>query len=96
MGSRGVTILWTHRSTQNSINSLIDEDVEDAGEERPEDLPNIPIFRRGFNPALLSGLDMDALSKRVGVAPHTLRSAFQHGWRLEARTMARLRDALEI
>jgi hypothetical protein len=85
-----------HEYIGKEINSLIDEDVEDAGEERPEELPNIPIFRRGFNPALLSGLDMDVLSKRVGVAPHTLRSAFQHGRRLEPRTMARLREALEI
>ena len=85
-----------HEYIGKETNSLIDEDVEDAGEERPEDLPNIPIFRRGFNPALLSGLDMDVLSKRVGATPHTLRSAFQHGRRLEPRTMARLREALEI
>ena len=85
-----------HEYIGKEINSLIDEDVEDAGEERPEDLPNIPIFRRGFNPALLSGLDMDVLSKRIGVTPHTLRSAFQHGRRLEARSMARLREALDI
>ena len=85
-----------HEYIGKEINSLIDEDVEDAGEERLEDLPNIPIFRRGFNPTLLSGLDMDVLSKRVGVAPHTLRSAFQQGRRLKPHAMARLREALEI
>jgi hypothetical protein len=85
-----------HEYIGKETNSLIDEDVEDAGEERPEDLPNIPIFRRGFNPALLSGLNMDVLSERIGVTPRTLRSAFQHGRRLGARSMARLREALEI
>jgi hypothetical protein len=59
-----------HEYIGKEINALIDEDVEDAGEERREDLPNIPIFRRGFNSALLSGLDMDVLSTRVGVTPH--------------------------
>jgi hypothetical protein len=59
-------------------------------------LPNIPIFRRGFNPTLLSGLDLDVLAERVGVASDTLRRAFQHGKRLEPRSMARLREALEI
>jgi hypothetical protein len=85
-----------HEYIGKEINALIDEDVEDAGEERREDLPNIPIFRRGFNSALLSGLDMDVLSTRVGVTPHTLRSAFHHERRLEPRAMARLREALEI
>jgi hypothetical protein len=100
-GERGVLPrlkmhILDHEYIGKEVNSLIDEDVEDAGEERPEDLPNIPIFRRGFNSALLSGLDMDVLSKRVGVTPRTLRSAFQHGRRLEPRAMARLREALEI
>jgi hypothetical protein len=85
-----------HEYIGKETNSLIDEDVEDAGEERPEDLPNIPIFRRRFNPALLSGLDLDVLAERVGVSPHTLRKAFQHGRRLNSRAMARLREALEI
>ena len=37
------------------------------------------LITSGFNPALLSGLDMDVLSKRVGVAPHTLRRTFSAG-----------------
>jgi hypothetical protein len=44
----------------------------------------------------VSGLDLVVLAERIAVTPHTLRGAFQHGRRLEARTMARLREALEI
>jgi hypothetical protein len=78
------------------INSLIDPDVEAAGDEEIEDAPSIPIFRRGFNPSLLTGLDMDALSGRVGVKPETLRDAFRRGRRLEPQAMKRLRASLEI
>ncbi len=86
-------VILDHEYIGKETNSLIDPDVEAAGDEDIEDAPNIPIFRRGFNPSLLIGLDLDALSERVGVKPETLRDAFRRGRRLEPRrdeTPARL------
>src|SRR5271166_944079 len=77
-------------------NSLIDPDVEDAGDEQIEDLPNVPIFRRGFNLSLLAGLDLDALSVRAGIKPQTLRDALRRERRLEPDAMKRLRAWLEV
>ena len=77
-------------------NSLIDPDVEAAGDEEIEDAPSIPIFRRGFNPSILIGLDLAALAVRIGVKLETLRDAFQRGRRLEPGAMKRLRALLEI
>ena len=76
-------VILDHEYIGKETNSLIDPDVEAAGDEEIEDAPNIPIFRRGFNPSLLTGLDLDALSDRVGVKPETLRDAFRRGRRLE-------------
>jgi hypothetical protein len=77
-------------------NSLIDPDVEAAGDEDIEDALNIPIFRRGFNPSILTGLELNALAARIGVKPETLRTAFRRGRRLEPQAMKRLRASLEI
>ena len=89
-------VILDHEYIGKETNSLIDPDVEAAGDEDIEDAPNIPIFRRGFNPSLLTGLDLDALSDRVGVKPETLRDAFRRGRRLEPGAMKRLRASLEI
>jgi hypothetical protein len=89
-------VVLDHEYIGKETNSLIDPDVEAAGDEEIEDAPNIPIFRRGFNPSLLIGLDLDALSERAGVNPETLRRAFQRGQRLEPDAMKRLRASLEV
>ncbi len=89
-------VILDHEYIGKETNSLIDPDVEEAGDEEIEDLPNVPIFRRGFNPSLLTGLDLDALSVRVGVKPETLRDAFRRGRRLEPGAMKRLRASLEV
>jgi hypothetical protein len=89
-------VILDHEYIGKETNSLIDPDVEAAGDEEIEDAPNIPIFRRGFNPSLLTGLDLDALSDRVGVKPETLRDVFRRGRRLEPGAMKRLRASLEI
>ena len=89
-------VILDHEYIGKETNSLIDPDVEAAGDEDIEDAPNIPIFRRGFNPSLLTGLDLDALSDRAGVKPETLRDAFRRGRRLEPQAMKRLRASLEI
>ena len=56
-------VILDHEYIGKETNSLIDPDVEAAGDEEIEDAPSIPIFRRGFNPSLLTGLDLDALSR---------------------------------
>ena len=89
-------VILDHEYIGKETNSLIDPDVEAAGDEDIEDAPNIPIFRRGFNPSLLIGLDFDALAARIGVKPETLRDAFRRGRRLEPQAMKRLRASLEI
>jgi hypothetical protein len=89
-------VIFDHEYIGKETNSLIDPDVEAAGDEEIEDAPNIPIFRRGFNPSLLIGLDFDALGVRAGVKPETLRDAFRRGRRLERGAMKRLRASLEI
>jgi hypothetical protein len=89
-------VILDHEYIGKETNSLIDPDVEAAGDEEIEDAPNIPIFRRGFNPSLLIGLDLDALSGRVGVKPETLRDASRRGRRLEPQAMKRLRTSLEV
>jgi hypothetical protein len=89
-------VILDHEYIGKETNSLIDPDVEAAGDEEIEDAPNIPIFRRGFNPSVLIGLDFDALSVRAGVKPETLRDAFRRGRRLEPQAMKRLRASLEV
>ena len=89
-------VILDHEYIGKETNSLIDPDVEAGGDEDIEDAPNIPIFRRGFNPSILTGLDLDALAARVGVKPETLRAAFRRGRRLEPQAMNRLRASLEI
>ena len=89
-------VVLDHEYIGKETNSLIDPDVEAAGDEDIEDAPNIPIFRRGFNPLILTGLDLDALAVRIGVKPETLRAAFRRGRRLEPDAMKRLRASLEI
>jgi len=89
-------VILDHEYIGKETNSLIDPDVEAAGDEEIEDAPDIPIFRRGFNPSILTGLDLDALSARVGVKPKTLRDAFRRGRRLEPQAMKRLRTSLEV
>ncbi|HTZ68080.1 MAG TPA: hypothetical protein VMB83_11555, partial [Roseiarcus sp.] len=89
-------VILDHEYIGKETNSLIDPDVEAAGDEDIEDAPSIPIFRRGFNPSLLTGQDLDALSDRIGVKPETLRDAFWRGRRLEPGAMKRLRASLEV
>ena len=89
-------VILDHEYIGKETNSLIDPDVEAAGDEDIEDAPNIPIFRRGFNPSILTGLDLDALAARIGVKPETLRAAFRRGRRLEPDMMKRLRASLDI
>ena len=89
-------VVLDHEYIGKETNSLIDPDVEEAGDEQIEDLPSVPIFRRGFNPSVLTGLDLDALSVRAGIKPETLREAFRRGRRLEPDAMNRLRASLEI
>jgi hypothetical protein len=89
-------VILDHEYIGKETNSLIDPDVEAAGDEEIEDAPNIPILRRGFNPSILTGLDLDVLSGRVGVKPETLRDALRRGRRLEPQAMKRLRASLEI
>jgi hypothetical protein len=89
-------VVLDHEYIGKETNSLIDPDVEEAGDEQVEDLPNVPIFRHGFNPSLLTGLDLDALSVRAGVKADALRKAYQRGRRLERGAMKRLRASLEV
>jgi hypothetical protein len=89
-------VIFDHEYIGKETNSLIDPDVEAAGDEDIEDAPNIPIFRHGFNPSPLTGLDIDELSDRAGVKPETLRDAFRRGRRLEPQAMKRLRASLEV
>ncbi len=89
-------VILDHEYIGKETNSLIDPDVEDAGDEQIEDLPNVPIIRKSFNPSLLTGLDIDALSVRAGVKAVALRKAFQRGRRLKPDAMKRLRAALEV
>ena len=89
-------VVLDHEYIGKETNSLIDPDVEEAGDEQIEDLPNVPIFRRDFNPSILTGLDLDALSVRAGVKSNALREAFQRGRRLGPDAMKRLRASLEI
>ena len=89
-------VILDHEYIGKETNSLIDPDVEDAGDEQIENLPNVPIFRRGFNPSLLTGLNLDALSVRTGIKSQTLRDVFQRGRRLSPDTMRRLRASLEV
>jgi hypothetical protein len=89
-------VILDHEYIGKETNSLIDPDVEAAGDEDIEDAPNIPIFRRGFNASILTGLDLNALAVRISVKPETLRDAFRRGRRLEHGAMKRLRASLEI
>jgi hypothetical protein len=89
-------VVLDHEYIGKETNSLIDPEVEDAGDEEVEDLPNVPIFRHGFNPSVLNGLDLDVLSVRAGIKPETLRNAFRLGRRLEPDAMKRLRASLEV
>ncbi len=43
-------VILDHEYIGKETNSLIDPDVEEAGDEQIEDLPNVPIFRRGSIP----------------------------------------------
>lgn len=88
-------VILDHEYIGKETNSMIDPDIEAAGDEDIEDAPNIPIFRRGFNPSILAGLDLDALAIRIDVKPETLRAAFRRGRRLEPDAMKRLRVSLE-
>ena len=89
-------VILDHEYIGKETNSLIDPDVEAAGDEDIEDAPNIPIFRRGFNPSILTGLDLDAVAAQIGVKPETLRDAFRRGRRLEPQAMKCLRASLQV
>lgn len=101
LGSTGVLdrrrmVILDHEYIGKEINSLVDEAIEDAGEERTDEMPSPPIFRKGFNPAALNGLDLRALAERIGVTEATLRDAHNIGRRLDKDVMARLQSALNV
>ena len=89
-------VIFDHEYIGKETNALVDEELEDAGEERPEDLASIPIFRKGFNSSMLGSVDLSALAERIGVKPETLRDARDRGRRLDKSAMARLRIAIDV
>ena len=100
-GDRGVLdrmrmVILDHQYIGKETNSLVDDEVEDAQEQRGDEMPSIPIFRKGFNTAALDGLNLKALADRIGVKEETLRSAHNTGRRLDKVVMARLQSALNV
>ena len=89
-------VILDHEYIGKETNSLVDEEIEDAGEERKDELPSVPIIRKGFNPEVLRGLDLDKLADRLDVTEATLREARNIGRRLEKNVMARLRSSLVV
>ena len=67
-------VILDHEYIGKETNSLVDEEIEDAGEERKDEMPSIPIFRKGFNASALDGLNLKALADRIGVKQETLRT----------------------
>jgi plasmid maintenance system antidote protein VapI len=89
-------VVLDHEYTGKETNSLVDEQIEDAGEQRKNELPSIPIFRKGFNPSALDGLDLKQLAERIGVKADALRDACNVGRRLDKNVMARLQSSLDV
>ena len=89
-------VILDHEYIGKETNSLVDEEIEDAQERRKDEMPSIPIFRKGFNTAALDGLNLKALADRIGVKEETLRSAHNTGRRLDKVVMARLQSALNV
>jgi transcriptional regulator with XRE-family HTH domain len=89
-------VIIDHEYVGKETNSLVDEEIEDAGEQRKDEAPSIPIFRKGFNPAVLDGLDLKKLADRIGVTENALRDARNVGRRLDADVMTRLQSALNV
>jgi hypothetical protein len=76
-------VIIDHEYIGKETNSLVDEEIEDAGELRKDEAHSIPIFRKGFNPAVLDGLDLKKLADRIGVTENALRDARNIGRRLD-------------
>ncbi len=62
----------------------------------PEQLPNIPLFKRKLNMPLLEGVDLERLSKCIGVTKETIRKQLLAGHRLNAKAMERLQASIEL
>ena len=89
-------VILDHEYIGKETNSLVDEEIEDEGEQRKDEMPSIPIFRKGFNPTALDGLDLKKLAERIGVKTDTLRDACNIGRRLDKDVMARLQSSLNV
>jgi hypothetical protein len=89
-------VVLDHEYTGKETNSLVDEEIEDAGEQRMNEMPSIPIFRKGFNPSALDGIDSKKLADSVGVKADALRDACNVGRRLDKNVMARLQSSLNV
>jgi hypothetical protein len=89
-------VVLDHEYTGKETNSLVDEEIEDAGEQRQNEMPSIPIFRKGFNPSALDGLDLIKLAESIGVRADALRDACNVGRRLDKNVMARLQSSLDV
>ena len=63
-------IILDHEYIGKEINSLVDEEIETRAKYSPDEMPSIPIFRKGFNPTALDGLDLKRLADRIGVKTH--------------------------
>jgi hypothetical protein len=89
-------VILDHEYIGKETNSLVDEEIEDAHEQRKDEMPSIPIFRKGFNVSALDGLDLETLADRIEVKEGTLRDAHNTGRRLDKDIMARLQSALNV
>ena len=89
-------VVLDHEYIGKETNSLVDEEIEDAGEQRKEELPSVPIFRKGFNPSALDGLDLKKLAESIGMKTDALRDACNTGRRLDKNVMARLQSSLDV
>ena len=90
-------VILDHEYIGKEINSLVDEEIEDTGELRKEELPSIPIFRKGFNPAALERAQLEkARADSIGMKEGTLRDACNIGRRLDKDVMARLQSSLNV
>jgi hypothetical protein len=89
-------VILDHQYIGKETNSLVDEEIEDAHEQRKDEMPSIPIFRKAFNASALDGLSLKNLANRIEVKEETLRDAHNTGRRLDKDVMARLQSALNV
>jgi hypothetical protein len=89
-------VILDHEYIGKETNSLVDEEIEDAGDQRTDEVPSIPIFRKGFNPSALDGVNLKKLADRIEVKEVTLRDACNTGRRLDRTVISRLQSALNV